>query len=307
MSLEASLGVARSGTTGLSADGGRSFPRSLPQGCLETEFPGWCRIKAQPFVELVCGGRPGRRTRGVGKGPHPGACVPRNSGVLETGSGHHRRAEGRKPSSGAKTPRETPANIVPSQRGCGWLSSRDVYVKTTTRRNTDGTAVRYLHLAHNEWDPTAGRSVPKILHSFGREDHLDRSAITRLVTSLSKLLDPADALAATAASEHHRRQAPARPARPAPRPGRRTSAVRAGRQPGTGPLQQARRRGLGHPRHPPSSNSTSPTNHSPATSTAASATPTRPATTATATATGRWRGFGPTARARTTGPICPRS
>ena len=74
-------------------------------------------------------------------------------------------------------------------------------MKTTTRRNTDGTAVRYLHLAHNEWDPTAGRSVPKILHSFGREDHLDRSAITRLVTSLSKLLDPADALAATAASE----------------------------------------------------------------------------------------------------------
>src|SRR6266540_3180563 len=78
--------------------------------------------------------------------------------------------------------------MVPSQRGCGWLSSRDVYVKTTTRRNTDGTAVRYLHLAHNEWDPTAGRSVPKILHSFGREDHLDRSAITRLVTSVGKLL-----------------------------------------------------------------------------------------------------------------------
>jgi len=76
-----------------------------------------------------------------------------------------------------------------------------VYVKTTTRRNTDGTAVRYLHLAHNEWDPTAGRSVPKILHSFGREDHLDRPALTRLVASLSKLLDPADALTATAGSE----------------------------------------------------------------------------------------------------------
>lgn len=71
-------------------------------------------------------------------------------------------------------------------------------MKTTTRRNTDGTAVRYLHLAHNEWDPTAGRSVPKILHSFGREDHLDRAALTRLVASLSKLLDPADALTATA-------------------------------------------------------------------------------------------------------------
>lgn len=74
-------------------------------------------------------------------------------------------------------------------------------MKTTTRRNADGTAVRYLHLAHNEWDPAAGRSVPKILHSFGREDHLDRTAVTRLVASLSKLLDPADVLTATAGSE----------------------------------------------------------------------------------------------------------
>jgi hypothetical protein len=76
-----------------------------------------------------------------------------------------------------------------------------VYVKTTTRRATDGTGVRYLHLAHNEWDPHAARSVPKILYSFGREDRLDRAAIARLVASLSKLLDPADALAATAAPE----------------------------------------------------------------------------------------------------------
>jgi hypothetical protein len=76
-----------------------------------------------------------------------------------------------------------------------------VYVKTTTRRTANGTGVRYLHLAHNEWDPAAGRSVPKILYSFGREDHLDRTAIARLVASLSKLLDPAEALAATAASE----------------------------------------------------------------------------------------------------------
>jgi hypothetical protein len=76
-----------------------------------------------------------------------------------------------------------------------------VYVKTTVRRTADGTPVRYLHLAHNDWDPTAARSVPKILYSFGREDQLDRAAVTRLVASLSKLLDPADALAATAGGE----------------------------------------------------------------------------------------------------------
>jgi len=73
-------------------------------------------------------------------------------------------------------------------------------VKTTARKTKSGP-VRYLHLAHNEWDPVAGRSVPKILYGFGREDQLDRDAVKRLVGSLSRLLDPADALAATAGAE----------------------------------------------------------------------------------------------------------
>src|SRR5215204_4830710 len=75
-----------------------------------------------------------------------------------------------------------------------------MYVKTTERKTKSG-AVRYLHLAHNEWDPVAGRSVPRLLHGFGREDQLDREAVKRLVASLARLLDPADALAATAGSE----------------------------------------------------------------------------------------------------------
>lgn len=73
-------------------------------------------------------------------------------------------------------------------------------MKTTARKTKSGT-VRYLHLAHNEWDPVAGRSVPKILYGFGRADQLDRDAVKRLVASLARLLDPADALAATAGSE----------------------------------------------------------------------------------------------------------
>src|SRR6266542_3227115 len=83
------------------------------------------------------------------------------------------------------------------------VSSRDMYVKTTTRRNKDGTPVRYLHLAHNQWDQAAGRSVPKILYGLGREDQLDRAAIKRLVASLSGLLEPADALAATVGTGLH--------------------------------------------------------------------------------------------------------
>jgi IS4 transposase len=64
----------------------------------------------------------------------------------------------------------------------------------STRRNKDGSAVRYLQLTHNEWDAATKTSRPKVLHSFGREDQLDRDAIARLVASLTRLLDPATAL-----------------------------------------------------------------------------------------------------------------
>jgi Transposase DDE domain len=72
-----------------------------------------------------------------------------------------------------------------------------MYVKTSTRKTKDGT-VRYLQLAHNEWDAAARRSVPKVVYSFGREDQLDKDAVRRLVASLSRLLEPGDALAALA-------------------------------------------------------------------------------------------------------------
>ena len=49
-------------------------------------------------------------------------------------------------------------------------------------------------MTHNEWDPATKTSRPKVLHSFGREDQLDRDAIKRLVASLTWLLDPATAL-----------------------------------------------------------------------------------------------------------------
>jgi hypothetical protein len=73
-----------------------------------------------------------------------------------------------------------------------------VYVKASTRRTRDGQTIRYLQLAHNEWDPVAKASKTKVLYSFGREDELDIAAVRRLVDALSRLLDPADALAATA-------------------------------------------------------------------------------------------------------------
>jgi hypothetical protein len=61
--------------------------------------------------------------------------------------------------------------------------------------------VRYLQLAHNEWDAATKTSRPRVLYSFGRADQLDRAMIERLVASLSRLLDPAAALRATASAE----------------------------------------------------------------------------------------------------------
>jgi hypothetical protein len=81
------------------------------------------------------------------------------------------------------------------------VSSSDVYVRVSSRKNKTGQVVRYLQLAHNEWDPDAGVSRTKVLHSFGREDEVDRPAIQRLITALSRLLDPAQAAALTGPAE----------------------------------------------------------------------------------------------------------
>jgi hypothetical protein len=65
-----------------------------------------------------------------------------------------------------------------------------MYLRRTTRKRKDGSEVGYLQLAHNEWDAKAGHSVVRVLHSFGREDLIDRAAIERLIGSLERWLDP---------------------------------------------------------------------------------------------------------------------
>ncbi len=66
-----------------------------------------------------------------------------------------------------------------------------MYVKTSVRKTRNGE-VRYLQLAHNEWDAAKGRSVPRVIYGFGREDQLDKEAVRRLVASLSRLLEPGE-------------------------------------------------------------------------------------------------------------------
>jgi hypothetical protein len=73
-----------------------------------------------------------------------------------------------------------------------------MYLRATPRKNSDGTVVRYLQLAHNTWDSEAKRSRVQVLYNFGREDHTNRAALERLVASVTRFLDPDRALAVQA-------------------------------------------------------------------------------------------------------------
>src|SRR6516164_3018152 len=73
-----------------------------------------------------------------------------------------------------------------------------MYLRSTPRRNKDGSEVRYLQLAHNVWDPQKRRSTVQVVYNFGREDAANREALQRLAASVTRFLDPDAALAASA-------------------------------------------------------------------------------------------------------------
>lgn len=73
-----------------------------------------------------------------------------------------------------------------------------MYIRTTTRKNKDGSEVRYVQLAHNEWDSKAGYSKVNVIYNFGREENVDKEGLKRLVNSISRFLSPEDALKAQA-------------------------------------------------------------------------------------------------------------
>ena len=64
-------------------------------------------------------------------------------------------------------------------------------------RNEDGSGARYLQLAHNERNER-GVPVARVIHSFGREDELDREALARLVGSIQRFLGVEETLRASA-------------------------------------------------------------------------------------------------------------
>jgi hypothetical protein len=76
-----------------------------------------------------------------------------------------------------------------------------VYLREAKRRNRDGSTVAYLQLAHNERHPVTGAPTAKVIHSFGRSDTVDRAALARLVASICRFLDPAQAVTAAAGAD----------------------------------------------------------------------------------------------------------
>jgi hypothetical protein len=73
-----------------------------------------------------------------------------------------------------------------------------MYLRSTPRRNKDGSEVRYLQLAHNVWDPAAKRSRVQVVYNFGREEPSTREALQRLVASVARHLEPGKAKAIAA-------------------------------------------------------------------------------------------------------------
>src|SRR5579863_6868846 len=73
-----------------------------------------------------------------------------------------------------------------------------MYLRSTPRRNKDGSEVRYLQLAHNVWDPAAKRSRVQVIYNFGREEPATREALERLIASVARHLEPGKARAVAA-------------------------------------------------------------------------------------------------------------
>ena len=72
-----------------------------------------------------------------------------------------------------------------------------MYLRESSRRNKDGSKVTYLQLAHNERHPVTGVPVAKVIHNFGRASQVDRAALARLVSSISRVLGDAGATPVT--------------------------------------------------------------------------------------------------------------
>jgi len=71
-----------------------------------------------------------------------------------------------------------------------------MYLRTSSRKNKDGSTAEYVQLAHNRRDSESGTPKAEILYNFGRRELVDVEALRRLVRSINRFLGPRDELAA---------------------------------------------------------------------------------------------------------------
>lgn len=81
-----------------------------------------------------------------------------------------------------------------------------MYLRTTRRKNRDGSVVEYYQLAHNVRHADTGQPVAEIIHNFGRSDELDRDDLVRLCRSIARVCgvevrDPLSEAAPTSVGE----------------------------------------------------------------------------------------------------------
>jgi len=62
-----------------------------------------------------------------------------------------------------------------------------MYMRTTHRKNRDGTTVTYYQLAHNIRRAESKTPVAEVIYSFGRADQLDREELVRLCKSIARI------------------------------------------------------------------------------------------------------------------------
>jgi len=62
-----------------------------------------------------------------------------------------------------------------------------MYLRTTKRKNTDGSVFEYYQLAHNVRHAKTRSPVAEIIHNFGRADELNRDELVRLCRSIARV------------------------------------------------------------------------------------------------------------------------
>ena len=64
-----------------------------------------------------------------------------------------------------------------------------MYLRTTRRKNKDGSVVTYYQLAHNVRHPQTNQPTASVIHNFGRADQLDRQQLVRLCQSIARVCE----------------------------------------------------------------------------------------------------------------------